>query len=147
MKWVAIVPMVLMVVCGPALGATLSLKATWTAPTTNTDGTPITDTLTYNLYETDSGTNVLINSSPITTPGTSSAPYQFSVPLPSASKTLTFAVMAVDTVDGNHSALSATASYVYTAPNETPSSPASLVITMQSASSSSSASATKGTTK
>lgn len=146
MKWVAIASMMLMVVCGPALGATLNLKATWTPPTTNTDGTPITDTLNYNLYETDSGTNVLINSSPITTPGTSSAPYQFSVPLPSASKTLTFAVMAIDTVDGNDSALSATASYVYTAPTpETPSAPTGLSIVMQSTSSSTSA--TKGTTE
>ena len=146
MKWVAIVLMMLMVVCGQALGATLNLQATWTAPTTNIDGTPITDTLNYNLYETDSGTNVLINSSPITTPGTSSAPYLFSVPLPTASKTLTFAVMAIDTVDGNDSALSATASYVYTAPTpETPSAPTGLSIVMQSTSSSTSV--TKGTTK
>jgi hypothetical protein len=146
MKWVITASMVLMMLCGSVLGATLNLKATWTPPTTNTDGTPITDTLTYNLYETDSGTNVLINSSPITTPGTSSSPYLFTVTV-TASKTLIFAVMAVDTVDGNDSALSATASYVYTAPNETPNAPASLVVTMQPASSSSSTSATKGTTK
>lgn len=92
--------------------ATLPLKAIWTAPTTNTDGTPITDALTYNLYRTD-GTRTKINSSPITSPGTSSSPYLFSTSV-TGSGTATFVVTAVDTVSGNESADSTSAGYAYT---------------------------------
>lgn len=34
----------------PAIVLAATLTATWTAPTTNTDGSAITATLTYNLY-------------------------------------------------------------------------------------------------
>ena len=41
---------------GAAVAATLT--ATWTAPTTNTDGSPITAPLTYNVYSGASGAEV-----------------------------------------------------------------------------------------
>jgi hypothetical protein len=128
MKWVVIASsMMFMVVCGSALGATLNLKASWTAPTTNTDGTKITDTLTYNLYRTD-GTRTKINSSPITSPGTSSSPYLFSISA-TGSGTATFVVTAVDTVSGLESADSTSASYSYAL--EVPNSPSNLIVQKQ----------------
>lgn len=39
-----------------AMAATLSSTLTWTAPTGNTDGTAVSGTLTYNLYEGPSAT-------------------------------------------------------------------------------------------
>jgi hypothetical protein len=92
--------MVFTVVCGSAFGATLNLKATWTA---NTES----DMASYKLYRTD-GTRTLIGT--IAHPSTS---YNFSVTVPDRSTgTLTFVLTAVDT-GTNESADSAPASYPY----------------------------------
>lgn len=114
MKWVAIASMMVMVVCGSALGATLNLKASWTPPTTNSDGTPLTDLASYNLYRTDSGRTLIGNIS-----STAAQPYLFSVTVTN-SVTLTFVITAVDT-SGNESVDSAPASYSYS--NTVPPSP------------------------
>ena len=91
---------------------TLNLKATWTPPTTNADGTPLNDLASFNLYRTDTSTPTRINSSPIpTTSGTAASPYPFSVVV-SGAGTLTFYVTAVDT-SGNESTGSNTASFPY----------------------------------
>ena len=91
---------------------TLNLDATWTAPTTNSDGTPLKDLASFNLYRTDTGTPVLINTSPIpTTSGKAASPYPFSVSV-SGVGTLTFYATAVDS-EGSESAPSATASFSY----------------------------------
>ena len=117
------------------LGATINLKATWTNPTTNTDGSQLTDLAGFNLYRTD-GTRSKINTSLIpTTGGTSSSPYLFTEG-PTTSCTMTFVVTAVDSA-GTESADSNTASYVYTPipvpppPAETPSAPSKLLIILQ----------------
>ena len=117
------------------LGATINLKATWTNPTTNTDGSQLTDLAGFNLYRTD-GTRTKINTSLIpTTGGTSSSPYLFTEG-PTTSCTMTFVVTAVDSA-GTESADSNTASYVYTPipvpppPAETPSAPSKLLIILQ----------------
>jgi hypothetical protein len=111
------------------LGATINLKATWTNPTTNTDGSQLTDLAGFNLYRTD-GTRTKINTSLIpATIGTSSSPYLF-VEAPTASCTMTFVVTAMDSA-GTESADSNTASYVYTPtppPTVTPSAPSKLLI-------------------
>jgi lipopolysaccharide export system protein LptC len=100
MKWVVIALMTFMVVCGSAFGATLNLKATWTA---NTE----TDMASYKLYRTD-GTRTLIGT--IAFPSTT---YNFSVTVTdNSSGTLTYVLTAVDTAS-NESADSATASYHY----------------------------------
>jgi lipopolysaccharide export system protein LptC len=100
MKWVVIALMTFMVVCGSAFGATLNLKATWTA---NTE----TDMASYKLYRTD-GTRTLIGT--IASPSTT---YNFSVTVTdNSSGTLTYVLTAVDTAS-NESADSATASYHY----------------------------------
>ncbi|HXX35489.1 MAG TPA: hypothetical protein VEM15_13525, partial [Thermodesulfobacteriota bacterium] len=90
----------------------LTLYATWTAPTTKSDGTPLTDLASFNLYRTDTGRVTRINSSPIsTTYGTTASPYQFSVQVSGVGK-LTFYATAVD-ISGNESAPSRRASYPY----------------------------------
>ena len=100
MKWIVLPLIVFMTVCGSAFGATLNLKATWTA---NTD----TDMASYKLYRTD-GTRTLIGT--IAHPTTT---YNFSVTVPdSSSGTLTFVLRAVDT-GGNESADSSITSYSY----------------------------------
>ena len=124
MRWVVIASiMMFMVVCGSALGATLNLKATWTPPTTNSDGTPLTDLASYNLYRTDSGRTRIGNIS-----STAAQPYLFSVTVTN-SATLTFVITAVDT-SGNESVDSAPASYSYvdTIP---PSAPKNLTVQKQ----------------
>jgi hypothetical protein len=91
---------------------TLNLDATWTAPTTNSDGTPLKDLVSFNLYRTDVTPRVQINTSPIPkTSGTTVSPYPFSVSV-SGVGTLSFYATAVDS-DGNESAPSATASFSY----------------------------------
>ena len=114
MKWIALALMVFMVVCGSAFGATLNLKATWTA---NTES----DMKEYHLYRTD-GTRTLIGT--IAIPGTF---YNFSVTVPDSSNgTLTFVLTAVDT-GNNESADSAPASYPYDL--VAPTAPKSLAVT------------------
>jgi hypothetical protein len=91
-----------------ASGATLSLEGTWTPPTTNANGTPLTDLASYNLYETDTIRTLIGN-----IPATATQPYLFSVTVPDGSQgTLTFVITAVDR-SGNESADSAPASYQY----------------------------------
>jgi len=91
---------------------TLTLYATWTAPTTDSDGMPLNDLAWFNLYRTDTGRVTRINSLPIaTTYGTAASPYQFSVQVSGAGK-LTFYATAVD-IFGNESAPSRRASYPY----------------------------------
>jgi len=91
---------------------TLTLYATWTAPTTDSDSMPLNDLASFNLYRTDTGRVTRINSSPIpTTYGTAASPYQFSVQVSGAGK-LTFYATAVD-IFGNESAPSRRASYPY----------------------------------
>jgi len=132
-KLTLILPVVVLVFLSvSSLGATISLKATWTAPTTNTDGSQLTDLTGFNLYRTD-GTRTKINASLIpATSGTSSSSYLFTQ-APTTSCTMAFVVTAVDSA-GNESADSNTASYVYTLPPvpppaaETPSAPSKLLI-------------------
>jgi hypothetical protein len=100
MKWVVIALMAFIMFCGSAFGATLNLKATWTA---NTEP----DMASYKLYRTD-GTRTLIGT--IAFPSTS---YNFSVTVAAnSSGTLTYVLTAVDTA-GNESADSTSASYPY----------------------------------
>ena len=114
MKWVVIALMAFIMFCGSAFGATLNLKATWTA---NTE----TDMASYKLYRTD-GTRTLIGT--IAFPSTS---YNFSVTVTdNSSGTLTYVLTAVDTA-GNESADSASASYPYDLVS--PTSPKNLLVT------------------
>ena len=73
---------------------------------TNSDGTPLTDLASHNLYRTDSGRTLIDNIS-----STAAQPYLFSITV-NSSTTLTFVITAVDT-SGNESADSNTASYSY----------------------------------
>ncbi|MBM4337972.1 MAG: hypothetical protein FJ110_00345 [Deltaproteobacteria bacterium] len=99
MKWIIIV-FSLLFICGPSFGATLNLRATWTA---NTEP----DMREYRLYRTD-GTRTLIGT--IAHPTTS---YNFTITVPdNSSGTLTFVLTAVDT-NNNQSADSTPASYNY----------------------------------
>jgi len=125
MKWVVIATMMFMVICGPALGATLNLKASWTPPTTNADGTPLTDLASYKLYRTD-GSRTLIST--IQAPSSS---YNFSVTVADQSAgTLTFVITAVDT-SNNESVDSNTASYSYNLNTVPPSAPKNLSVQKQ----------------
>jgi len=92
--------LIFMISIGPASGATLNLRVTWTA---NTEP----DMKEYRLYRTD-GTRALIGT--ITYPASS---YNFSVTVPDrSSSTLTFVLTAVD-ANNNESPDSSTASYSY----------------------------------
>ncbi|MGA2518473.1 MAG: hypothetical protein ABSG44_18235 [Thermodesulfobacteriota bacterium] len=125
MKRVVIASMIVMAVCGSALGAALNLKATWTPPTTNSDGTPLTDLASYKLYRTD-GTRTLIST--IQAPSSS---YNFSVTVADQSAgTLTFVITAVDT-NSNESVDSAPASYPYNLNTVPPSAPKNLTVQKQ----------------
>jgi len=92
--------------CIEAFGATLNLKALWTA---NTE----TDLAGYNLYRTD-GTRTKINASLIgITYGTAANPYLFSVAVTDGTEgTLRYKLTAVDTA-GNESLDSAEAPYTF----------------------------------
>jgi hypothetical protein len=89
---------------------------------TNSDGTPLTDLASYNLYRTDSGRTLIGNIS-----STAAQPYLFSVTVTN-SVTLTFVITAVDT-SGNESADSAPASYSYS--TVAPSPPKNLTVQKQ----------------
>lgn len=118
MKWMVLVLVMVMMVCGSAWGATLSLKATWTA---NTE----TDMASYKLYRTD-GTRTLI--------GTIAHPtvtYNFSVTVTDGSSgTLTFVLTAVDT-NNNESLDSTPASYSYNLDTIPPAAPRNMTIIKQ----------------
>ena len=114
MKWIVIVLITIIVSFGSAFGATLNLRATWTA---NTES----DMASYKMYRTD-GTRTLIGT--IAHPSTS---YNFSVTVTdNSSGTLTFVLTAVDTT-GNESTDSATASFSYDFVR--PGAPRNLVVT------------------
>jgi hypothetical protein len=118
MKWIAIVLIMFMLFCGHAFGATLNLKATWTA---NTES----DMANYKLYRTD-GTRTLLGTIPH--PTTS---YNFSVTVPDNSAgTLTFVLTAVDT-NNNESLDSIPASYTYNLDTISPAAPKNLSIVSQ----------------
>ena len=103
-----------------SIGATLSLKATWTPPTKNSDGTPLTDLASYNLYRTDAGRALIGNIS-----STAAQPYSFSVTV-TGSGTLSFVMTAVD-ASGNESADSTAVTFPYDL--VPPAAPGSLKIT------------------
>jgi len=118
MKWMTLVLVIIMLFCGSALGATLNLRATWTA---NTEA----DMKEYRLYRTD-GTRTLIGT--ITHPATS---YNFSVTVAdNSSGTLTFVLTAVDT-NNNQSSDSTPASYTYNLDTIPPTSPRNLNVQNQ----------------
>ncbi len=115
MKKMAVILVATLLFCGSAYGATLSLKATWTA---NTEP----DMKEYRLYRTD-GTRAFIGAIPH--PTTS---YNFSVTVADNSAgTLTFVITAVDT-NNNESTDSTTATYPYNLDTIPPSSPKNLII-------------------
>jgi hypothetical protein len=116
MKWTTLVLVIAIVLVGSsAFGASLSLKATWTA---NTES----DMKEYRLYRTDV-TRTLIGTIPH--PTTS---YNFSVTVADQSAgTLKFVLTAVDT-NNNESLDSSTAQYSYNLDTTAPSSPKSLSV-------------------
>jgi hypothetical protein len=118
MKWMTLVLVVGLIFCGSAFGATLNLRATWTA---NTES----DMKEYRLYRTD-GTRTLIGT--IAHPNTS---YNFSVTVAdNSSGTLIFVLTAVDT-NNNQSLDSAPASYSYNLDTLPPTSPKNLSVQNQ----------------
>lgn len=118
MKCVFLILLMVMLGWGFAFGATINLRATWTA---NTEP----DMREYRLYRTD-GTRTLIGT--IARPTTS---YNFSVSVPdNSSGTLTFVLTAVDT-NNNQSADSATTSYTYNLDTIPPTSPKDLTVRIQ----------------
>lgn len=118
MKWIILFVISLIFFCESAIGATLNLRATWTA---NTEP----DMKEYRLYRTD-GTRTLIGT--IAHPNTS---YNFSVTVPDQSSgTLKFVLTAVDT-NNNESADSAPATYSYNLDTTPPAAPKALSIQAQ----------------
>jgi hypothetical protein len=103
-----------------AFGATANL--TCTAPTQNTNGTPITATLTYKAYWGTSATS-LTNPSTLSGPGCK-GPVVVPDPAPGTTITYHFAVTA--TANGQESAKSNVATKTFTTPNPTPNPPALL---------------------
>ena len=119
MKWVALGLGIVMIFCGSAWGASLSLRATWTK---NTE----LDMKEYRLYRTD-GTRTLIG----TISQSATLPYSFSVTVPDQSSgTLTFVLTAVDQ-SNNESLDSNLASYSYNLDTTPPAAPKSLSIAKQ----------------
>ncbi len=117
-KWILIVLLLSVFICGSAFGATLNLRATWTA---NTEA----DMREYRLYRTD-GTRTLIGT--ILHPNTS---HNFSVTVPDQSSgTLRFVLTAVDT-NNNESADSSPATYSYNLDTIPPAAPRNLSVQIQ----------------
>jgi hypothetical protein len=117
MRWLIALLMVLFI-CGSAFGATLNLRATWTA---NTEA----DMKEYRLYRTD-GTRALIGT--IQHPNTS---HNFSITVPDQSSgTVTFVLTAVDT-NNNESLDSTPASYAYNLDTVPPAAPKNLSVQKQ----------------
>src|SRR4030042_4888381 len=118
MKWTVIVLLASLFICGSSFGATLNLRATWTA---NTE----TDMRDYRLYRTD-GTRTSIGTIPH--PNTS---YNFSVTVPDQSSgTLRFVLTAVDT-NNNESLDGSPASYSYNFDTIPPAAPRNLSVQNQ----------------
>ncbi len=115
MKKMAVILVATLLFCGPALGATVSLKATWTA---NTES----DMKEYRLYRTD-GARTLVGTIPHPT-----TLYNFSATVPDGSAgTLTFVITAVD-LNNNESTDSIPATYPYNLDTIPPASPKNLSI-------------------
>jgi hypothetical protein len=115
MKKVGLGLVIVMFFCGSAFGASVSLKATWTA---NTEP----DMKEYQLYRTD-GTRTLVGT--IQHPTTT---YNFSVTIPDQTAgTLTFVLVAVDT-NNNPSPDSLPASYSYNSDTIPPARPGGLTV-------------------
>lgn len=115
MKKVGLGLIIVVFFCGSAFGASLSLKATWTA---NTE----LDMKEYRLYRTD-GTRALVGTIPHPT-----TLWNFSVTVPDLSAgTLTFVLTAVDT-NNNESLDSTLSSYSYNLDTVPPLSPKNLSI-------------------
>ena len=118
MKWVIILLAFITIFPGSAFGATLNLRATWTA---NTEA----DMREYRLYRTD-GTRTLIGT--IAHPNTS---HNFSVTVPDQSSgTLRFVLTAVDT-NNNESLDGSPASYSYNLDTIPPAAPKNLSVQNQ----------------
>ena len=86
-----------------SFGATLNLKASWVAPTTNADGTPCTDLSKFRVYRTDGARTKMCEVSALTC--------SFSVLVSNDSTgVLSFVATAVDT-SNNESVDSSTATF------------------------------------
>jgi hypothetical protein len=119
MKWVTLILAIVMVSWGPVFGATLNLRATWTA---NGES----DIASYKLYRTD-GTRTLIGTIPHPT-----TTYNFSITVPDQSSgTLTFVLTAVDTNNNESLDSSPATTYNYNLDTVPPASPRSLTIQKQ----------------
>ena len=118
MKWVIILLAFITIFSGSAFGATLNLRATWTA---NTES----DMKEYRLYRTD-GTRALIGTIPHPT-----ISYNFSITVPDQSSgTLTFVLTAIDT-NNNVSLDGSPASYSYNFDTIPPTAPRNLSVQSQ----------------
>jgi hypothetical protein len=119
MKRIGLVLFMVIVISGSAFGATLNLRATWTA---NTE----TDMKEYKLLRTD-GTRTLIGT--IAHPATT---YNFSITVPDGSAgTLTFVLRAVDTNNNESIDSSPPASYLYNTDATPPAAPRNLSVAKQ----------------
>jgi hypothetical protein len=106
--------------CGLALAAsTESASLVWTAPTANTDGSAITATLTYNIYQGPSGALVKVQSAVSGTTATVTSGL-------TAGSVQCFAVTAIE--NGVESAQSNSA--CVTIPSPSPAAPTNLTITL-----------------
>lgn len=118
MKWTVVVLLASLFICGSSFGATLNLRATWTA---NTES----DMKEYRLYRTD-GTRALIGTIPHPT-----ISHNFSVTVPDQSSgTLTFVLTAIDT-NNNASLDSTPTSYSYNLDTSPPAAPRNLSVQSQ----------------
>jgi len=118
MKWTVVILLASLFICGSSFGATLNLRATWTA---NTES----DMKEYRLYRTD-GTRALIGTIPHPT-----ISYNFSVTVPDQSSgTLTFVLTAIDT-NNNVSLDGSPASYSYNFDTIPPTAPRNLSVQSQ----------------
>lgn len=98
----------------------LTANLSWAAETVNTDGTPVTPPITYNLYQGASATSLAKVQSGLTSPA---ATVTTGLPI---GTTQFFAVSAVE--DGVESALSAPVSVAIPIP--TPAAPTGLTVTL-----------------
>lgn len=100
---------------------------TWTAPTQNTDGTPLTDLAGYKIYYGTSATA-------LTTVGTISSPTATTTVIPSLGVGTWYFAMTAFNAAGAESARTATVSKVITAPPpKVPNPPGGLTVTVTTA--------------